>query len=151
MQNDWVVIRYDDKLPYQERMISCLEQVEEEIILFHHEDMFLYGPPDEEKIRELTGLVDRQELDIIKLSRASYNDNHPLVNNTTHADVYENPLDLKFAIQPSICRKEKLEEVYSKTSGNNIWEFEKNSSAVCHYFNIKTGMVWRKQDQKRGQ
>jgi hypothetical protein len=150
LKNDWIVIKYDDSLPYQERMLSCLEQVEEEIILFHHEDMFLYDSPDEEKIKELINLIEEEQIDIIKLARASYNEDHPLIRITTHSDVYDNPVNLKFAIQPSICRKEKLEEVYSKTFGNSIWEFEANSSAICDYFNIKTGMTWSEQDQKRG-
>ena len=150
LDNDWVLIKYNDSLPYQKRMLHCLEQVEEDIIIFHHEDMFLYESPNEQKLKELVELVHSEEIDIIKLARASYNDAYPLIKNTTHENVYENPIDLRFAIQPSICNKEKLELIYSKTYGNNIWEFEKNSSTVCEYLNIKTGMTWEEQDNKRG-
>lgn len=150
LDNDWVVIRYDDSLPYQKRMLHCLKQIEEDILIFHHEDMFLYDSPNEQKLNEFINLVKNNEIDIVKLARASYHDWHPLEKNTSHSDVYENPADLKFAIQPSICNKEKLELIYSKTYGNNIWEFEQNSSLICEYFNIKTGMVWQKGDNKRG-
>ena len=150
LDNDWIVIKYDDSLPYQKRMLHCLEQVEEDIILFHHEDMFLFDSPNEEKLKEIISLVENEEIDIVKLARASYDEAHPLVKNTTHENVYENPSNLKFAIQPSICNKEKLEFIYSKTYGNSIWEFEANSSMICDYFNIKTGMTWQEGDNKRG-
>jgi len=151
LDNDWIVIRYDDSLPYQKRMLHCLGQVKEDIILFHHEDMFLYDSPNEQKLKELVALVESEEIDIIKLARASYHESHPLERNTSHNDVYENPTNLRFAIQPSICNKEKLETIYSKTYGNNIWEFEANSSMICDYFKIKTGMTWEEGDNKRGQ
>ena len=64
--------------------------------------------------------------------------------------MYENPQNLRFAIQPSVCNKEKLMSIYSKTYGNNIWEFESNSSMICEYLGIKTGMTWQECDNKRG-
>ena len=42
LDNSWNVILYDDSLRYQDRVLSCLKKVKEEIIFFHHEDMFLY-------------------------------------------------------------------------------------------------------------
>jgi len=147
---DWNVIKYDDKLPYQKRVLHCLDQIEEDIFIFHHEDMFLYSQPDESVLKDLKKLVEDEEIDVVKLARASYNNNFPLVKNTSHKNVYENPHNLRFAIQPSICNKEKLQTIYKRTYGNNIWEFEKNSSDICSYFKIKTGMVWREEDNKRG-
>jgi len=150
LDNDWNVIRYDDALPYQKRMVHCLEQVEEETILFHHEDMFLFDSPNEKKLKEIISLVKNEKIDIVKLTRANYNEDSPLIRNTTHENIYENPNNLRFAIQPSVCNKEKLELIYNKTYGNSIWEFEANSSMVCEYFNIKTGMTWEQGDNKRG-
>ena len=150
LDNDWIVIKYDDSLSYQKRMLHCLAQVEEEIVLFHHEDMFLYDAPNKEKINQIVHLVKEGEIDIVKLARASYDENHPLINNTNHPDVYENPQNLRFAIQPSVCNKEKLMSIYSKTYGNNIWEFESNSSMICEYLGIKTCMTWQECDNKRG-
>lgn len=148
---DWNVIKYDDSLPYQKRVLQCLDKVEEDVFIFHHEDMFLYDSPDTELLTELISLVEEEEIDILKLARASYNELFPLVKNTSHEHVYENPYNLKFAIQPSICNKEKLKLIYKRTYGDNIWEFEKNSSMICSYFNIKTGMFWEDKDKKRGQ
>lgn len=147
---DWKIIKYDDNLPYQKRVLHCLDQIEEDIFIFHHEDMFLYDKPDKNMILELSKLVENGELDILKLARASYNESFKLTKNTSHENVYENPHDLKFAIQPSICNKEKLQTIYKRTPGKNIWEFEKNSSSISSYFKIKTGMVWQEKDKKRG-
>ena len=150
LNNGWTVVKYDDSLSYQERVVHCLKQIEEDVILFHHEDMFLYDSPKENKLREIISLVKSEEIHIVKLARASYDEHYPLLNNTSHPNIYENPPDLKFAIQPSICNKKKLIEIYQKTYGSNIWEFESNSSMICDYLGIKTGMTWEENDNKRG-
>ena len=151
LNNDWILVKYDDDLGYQKRVSSCLEQVKEKTIIFHHEDMFLYDAPDLQKLDEFVHLVaDEREIDIIKLARASYDEEHSLVKNTNHDDVYENPRNLLFAIQPSVCNKEKLKFIYDKTYGNDIWEFETNSGLICAHFGIKTGMIWQEGDDKRG-
>ena len=98
LDNSWNVILYDDSLRYQDRVLSCLKKVKEEIIFFHHEDMFLYDNPDETKLKEIINLVTKGEIDIVKLIRASYNQDDVLLRNTTHENIYENPKNLNFAI-----------------------------------------------------
>ena len=149
-QEGWELIRYDDGLKYQDRMVHCLENVEEEIILFHHEDMFLYEKPNEEVLKDLAQLIADEEIDIIKLIRASYRE-FSLRPVTSSEFVFENPHDLQYAIQPSLCNKEKLMLIYDKTGGDSIWEFEAFSSGVSTYFGVKTGMVYTENDVKRGQ
>jgi hypothetical protein len=146
----WEIIRYDDTMRYQQRMTHCLDLVEEDIVLFHHEDMFLYQEPKREVLDEFIELIEEGEVDIVKLIRASYSE-HRSAKVTSSEFIYENPQDLQFAIQPSLCDKEKLRLIYDKTSGDNIWEFESNSSAISSYFKIKTGMVYTESDIKRGQ
>lgn len=149
-RDNWELIRYDDEERYQQRITYCLESVSEEVVLFHHEDMFLYGEPDHDRLNEFAKLIENEDIDIIKLIRASYTDKlPPQVPGTSH--LYYNPADLQFAIQPSLCNKEKLNLIYDKTGGDNIWEFEAHSSRVSNHFQIKTAMAFTESDAKRGQ
>ena len=145
----WNYVLYDDKLPYQERFLSCLEQIEDEIVLFHHEDMFLYDKPDYEQLNDFSRLIQDEELDVIKLIRASYTPDVETTK-TQYELLYENPHNLKFAIQPSLCSTEKLKIIYKRTGGENIWKFEENSSQVCEYFGIKTAMTYAPEDKQIG-
>lgn len=149
-RDGWSLITYDDTEKYQNRMISCLEKIDDEIILFHHEDMFLYSEPKYEMIDNISEIVSSGEIDIVKLICASYG---PIDfrNITSLSYIYQNPPNLKFAIQPSVCNLKKLIEIYKTTSGENIWEFESNSSIVSDYLGIETGMVHLPSEQKRGE
>lgn len=149
-RQNWTLIKYDDGLRYQQRFLHCIDQVEEEVILFHHEDMFLYSDPKYDLLLEITEAIQNNEIDIVKLICASYGPIN-FENTTSVSCVYENPINLKFAIQPSLCNKNKLRMIYDKTGGANIWEFEAYSSKVCDYYNIRTGMTYLPEDAKRGE
>jgi len=42
-RDDYLTIKYDDKETYKNRILSCLHKIDnDEIVLFCHEDMFLY-------------------------------------------------------------------------------------------------------------
>ena len=57
--DDWTLIKYDDTLPYQQRVASCLEKLDsEDKIVFHHEDMFLFSEPDFEKLSEIDRMIE---------------------------------------------------------------------------------------------
>ena len=148
---NWTLVKYDDSKKYQQRLIHCLDQIEEEIILFHHEDMFLYDEPKYDHLEEIVKVIQNEEIDIVKLICASYGTFRARKKMTSLPYIYENPTNLKFAIQPSMCKKSKLRMIYDKTGGDNIWLFETYSSGTVEYFGIKTGMTYLPDDKKRGQ
>ncbi len=46
-RDDYLVIKYNDELTYKNRILSCLNDIDDdEIVLFCHEDMFLYKEPN---------------------------------------------------------------------------------------------------------
>jgi len=148
----WHLIKYNDSQRYQQRVIMCLDQIEEEVVLFHHEDMFLYDEPKYEHLNNIAVVISNGEIDIVKLICASYTSIN--FQNTAPPSlpyIFKNPAGLKFAIQPSMCKKSALRQVYDKTGGDNIWQFESFSSQICEYFNVKTGMTYLPEDKKRGQ
>ena len=145
--DDWSVIFYDDKKSYQERVYESLSNIEEEIIIFHHEDMFLIDNPNWKIMNNLINLINSGEIDLIKLIKASYDDQeHYICKNNIHY----NPNNLLFAIQPTIIKKENLIRIYKHTKGENIWQFEKNSNMLINYLGYSSCYYHEGTENKRG-
>ena len=57
-RDDYLVIKYNDELTYKNRVLSCLNDIDDnEIVLFCHEDMFLYKKPNFEIIDKYINLI----------------------------------------------------------------------------------------------
>lgn len=113
---------YDSKKSYRDRVLQALHKmhVRNRPVLFMHEDMFLYKAPDSQKLEEFYNLVDSDKADVVKLIRAE----DFLRKSDIHPNLYLNPPNLRFAIQPSIIKISKLIEVFEGCSGGSIWELE---------------------------
>jgi len=144
----WEVITYNDALPYQQRVVSCLKQLKDEIIVFSHEDMFLYDDMDLPQIQEFKNLVRSDEVEFIKLLRGGYTDDKK--ESSLHQNLLTSPPDMIFTIQPTICKVKNLITVYRDTSGDSIWSFEANAYLTTSKNNFKGCMVYREGDSKRG-
>ena len=146
-RNDYVVLKYDDKESYKLRILSCINQLnDEEIILFTHEDMFLYSKPNIEVISEYVNLIDKEKCDIIKLIRAFEN----LEKSNLHSFLYKNPEQQLFSIQPSLLKIKTLKKIFTDVPGKNIWEFEGNTNS-SYLGNINSLCSFDKNlDQERG-
>ena len=101
---DHVVFLYDENTPYTKRVVDALSQIEEDIILYLHEDMFLYDTPQYEKIEKCINEMKNSDIDMIKLIKT-------------------NCSDYGFSVQPSLWKRESflrlLDGVFL-----NIWELE---------------------------
>lgn len=145
----WTIIQYDDNLPYQQRVASCLEQLEsEDKIIFHHEDMFLLNKPDYKKLLEVERMVEQEEAHFIKLCKATYRPHEFYLERAS--DVFHCPRDLAFAIQPTMCKVKNLLTIYQQTPGSNIWEFEANSNITCARNNMVCCFVNQEGEQRIG-
>ena len=124
-RDDYFVIKYDDKLTYKNRVLSCLNDIDDnEIVLFCHEDMFLYKKPNFEIIDEYINLVKNDNCELVKLIRAFEN----LNKSNLHKKLFKNPDKQLFSIQPTIIKIKTLKHIYKTVPGENIWEFEANTS-----------------------
>jgi hypothetical protein len=125
-RDDYQVIPYFDDNTYTKRFVECLDKLHpEEIVILHHEDMFLYDTPNHRLISELSELVKEDKAHFIKLIRLG-----EIRRTALHESLSENPLNLMFAIQPTICKVKNLRTVYAETPGDTIWQFEANSSDI---------------------
>lgn len=146
-RKDYTVLKYDDNESYKRRILSCVNQLnDEEIILFTHEDMFLYSKPNIGVISEYINLIDKEKCDIIKLIRAFEN----LEKSNLHSFLYKNPEKQLFSIQPSLLKVKTLKKVFANVPGENIWEFEGNTNS-SYLGNINSLCSFDKNlEQKRG-
>ena len=124
-RDDYLVVKYNDELTYKNRVLSCLNDIDDnEIVLFCHEDMFLYKKPNFEIIDEYINLVKNDNCELIKLIRAFEN----LDKSNLHKKLFKNPDKQLFSIQPTIIKIKTLKHIYKTVPGDNIWEFEANTS-----------------------
>ena len=124
-REDYLTIKYDDNKIYKDRILSCLDKInDEEIVIFCHEDMFLYDRPDFNTINQYINFIENEKCNLIKLIRAFDN----LQRSNIHEKLFINPDNQLFSIQPTILKIKTLKYIYKSVPGNNIWEFEANTS-----------------------
>lgn len=143
----WEVLYYEDSLPYQQRVLSCLSKLDDETVVFHHEDMFLTATPDHEALKYFSSLVEQDCVSFIKLLRGGYYDT---LLKSNYSGLLVSPTDMVFTIQPTVCKKKDLETMYRETPGNSIWEFESNTAKTTEKEEFTGCMAFEKGDSKRG-
>ena len=146
-REDYLVIKYNDELTYKNRVLSCLNDIDDnEIVLFCHEDMFLYKKPNFEIIDEYINLVKNDNCELVKLIRAFEN----LDKSNLHEKLFKNPDKQLFSIQPTIIKVKTLKHIYKTVPGDNIWEFEANTSKKYLKDIISLCSFDLNEDKKRG-
>ena len=124
-REDYSIIKYDDKNSYKDRILSCLDKLNtEEIVLFCHEDMFLYNKPNFAIINDYIKLIESEKCDLIKLIKAFEN----LEKSNLHQKLYINPNEQLFSIQPTLLKIKTIKYIFKNVPGKNIWEFEANTT-----------------------
>jgi hypothetical protein len=115
-------ILYDSNLKYTDRVLSCLEQLDENMcVIFQHEDMPLYDFPMYDTLNEFIELVESDKVDMIRLLRVV-----PMLESSgIHPILYKNPSNNLFSIQPTIIKVKTLKEIFKLVPDRNIWEAEK--------------------------
>lgn len=131
---------YDDTITYTERWKSILNQLQENTILFLHEDMILLGAPDIDLLETYTNLVESNKIRSVKLLFAG----DTSVPSYIHPTLVSNDL-AKFSIQPTILTKHTFIQILEDVGKKNIWEFEIAVSRHFGDFMVRVG-----KEQKRG-
>lgn len=146
--DNWSFIPYRDEDSYSDRMYTCLEQIDTELCLFHHEDMFLYDEPNKELLSLYENIVLNDDIDFIRLLRSvdapSYNYKgiktlSPVPNHSRYF----------FSVQPTICKTKSLLKIYKNTKIDHIRQFEPCVQQVCRDLKIK-GLFHHNKEPKRG-
>jgi hypothetical protein len=136
-------LKYDDRNTYPQRLLSCLEKLESyEFVFFDHEDMFLYGMPDYQKLDKYYQLMSIGMFDFIRLIKGGDCQYEPVMECPT---LYSLNLKSKwiFSIQPSFWRRKVLMNVLRANHNCNIWELEMNSQKVVKKIGLKSSFSYR--------
>lgn len=144
---DWNIILYEDTDKYQMRVYKSLQQIKEEIIIFHHEDMFLIDYPKQNVMEKMINKVRAGTIDLIKVGKASYTGQK---DRQLEENLFINPSNLSFAIQPTVIKKEALINIYKATKGDSIWSFENNSNNYVNFINYTSCYYYEGTENKRG-
>lgn len=117
--DEYSVIIYDNNDSYVDRLLKTLPQIQEDVILFLHEDMVLYDYPQINSINDYATYVRNNSVDSIKLIYVNGNDSQFDLDNTLISNEYS-----KFSIQPTLISPKNFLSLLESISSKNIWEFE---------------------------
>lgn len=118
---DFKTITYTDGTLYTSRLKECLNKIDENVILFIHEDMILYDEPKHDYIEKYYNYVKDGIVDSIKLIYVKENDTVSNFDKTLISNGYS-----KLSIQPTIISTRKFIEILNSNKDLNIWDFEIN-------------------------
>ncbi len=138
--SDYVQIIYDDSKKYTERWNQILPQIEEDIILFLHEDMILFDSPKFDFIEKYYSYVKNDEVNSIKLILAGDSFSRAPFDETLFTNEYS-----KFSIQPTIVKKTTFKKILEETGELNIWDFEQAVPSTGKDYMVGIG-----REKKRG-
>jgi hypothetical protein len=137
---DYKQIHYDDSKKYTERLQQILPQVEEDIILFLHEDMILLDFPMYDYLKKYFAYVNDDMVDSIKLIYAGNYFTESIFDKTLVTNEHS-----KFSIQPTLIKTKTFIKILEKFPPLNIWDFENAVTTHNRDFMVKIG-----EEKKRG-
>ena len=147
LPENWEIVTYDESLSYNKRMASCLNAINEEYVIIHHEDMPLYDKPDLDFIEDKIEMMPLYNIDYIKLIKGG----NVGIPETQFSDkLYELPRngDCYFSVQPSLCKRESLQKLYENCDVENIHEFEPKAHLMSILLNYKNLYYYDNEPQR---
>ena len=135
---------YNENDIYSERLKKSLEKVKEDIILYQHEDMFLYKKPDISTLKKYIHYLSNSDYSFIRLSRTG-DCSLKSIDHNLH-EVESSSTDF-FAVQPTLWKRKDFIYFLKCAGLKNIWDLELSSNKIKH--NIK-GLMHYGDEPARG-
>lgn len=107
-ENKYKVIEYDDKLPYMERMLRILENIESEYVIWTHEHNILVAQPQQNVINKTVKFMEENNADQVRLFVSGIN--NPIFQDGFHKIGYGSHY---FSVNTAMWRKTSLQSVAS--------------------------------------
>jgi hypothetical protein len=142
---EFIEINYNNDDKYSSRLFSCLNQINDDHILYLHEDMLLYDYVDISKLKFLHNFIRENNHDFIRLIKSGVNSNHPVNNNLYRLD----EMDFLFSITPTIWDREYLKGVLNDHKDLSIWELEESADSTLRE-KQEHGLYWYNSEPSRG-
>jgi hypothetical protein len=111
---------YDQEKSYTERLYSCLSQIQDQVVLFLHEDMILFDKPDLQKIYNYIESIEKGDSSSIKLIPVG-----EILYRSQQDTTLIHTTASQFSIQPTLIKVSRLQEILQEAGPVSIWELER--------------------------
>ena len=144
--DDITPIIYDNSESYRNQMLSCLKQIQEKYIIYTSEDYILYDFVQQDKIEEVSIILDETSYSFCKFIKGPEKTNHYKGNLFI---IDENDSNF-FAQQASIWKTKDFLKIFETApSQNTRMQHEPGGSAICRQLGF-TGLQYFSNTNKRG-
>jgi hypothetical protein len=146
---DFVKLLYDDNETYRNQFLGCLEQIEEEFILYTSEDYILFDLVNQEKISYILEALSNSDYSFVKLTKGP--------EEVSPHKGYEKLFVIDpngsnfFAQQASVWRTRDFERMFrASPESNGRMQQEPGGSDVCRSIGMTKGLQYHDCEKKRG-
>ena len=141
-----IEVIYDDSEKYSNRLISCLENIEDDFFIYLHEDMLIYDHVDVPQLNKIFNFIKtNNNYKFVRLLKSGVNSNLPVSDNLYRLG----EMDFLFSITPTIWDKEYLEGVLNDHKDLSIWDLEIYADRTLRE-KQEHGLYWYNNEDSRG-
>jgi hypothetical protein len=127
IENGCIFIEYNNDLIYSEKLYQTLNKIQEEYIVYLHEDMILYDKPNLEEIMKIKEIMETKRIDFVRFCiNDGTQDQEVFIDSNLRSYIGE----YYFSVQPTIWKTESLKQFMEKES-KGIWDLESFSQKSC--------------------
>lgn len=144
---DCDVIINDENLPWCQRLVDCLQKIDEEYIVWMLEDFILYDKVDINNIIRIKSFLENTDYSSVKLLRAGVDGGKEVGKN-----IYETPKDniYLYSLNPAIWKKEDLIKLFTQYRPDRLFgNIEIEASKVCRQIGVHS-CYYYDNDPRRG-
>lgn len=143
-------VEYSESHNYATRLLECLQYVDEEFVLIHHEDMIFYDYVDMEMFEYYFKIIENNnQFAYLKLIRGGVSNFEPVLFIDGVYNLQENE-QYRYAVQPAIWRKSILIKILENCLNCSIYEMEDKASKYMIENKVPVLFAYNKEDIKRG-
>jgi len=149
------IMKYDCKVysesdKYSKRLLTCLENIPEQFVVIHHEDMLFYDDVDIDYFTYYLEIIKNSDFSYLKLLKGGISQQLP---EKYMEGIYKLQYDeiYRYAVQPAIWKKDDLIKILKRFDNCSIYELEEGG--VSKYMldnNFKCLFAFNEGDRKRG-
>lgn len=138
----------DDKSFYYDRIISCLEHIEEDYVLYMQEDFILYDQVNIEEFNKCFNYLKNGDSSCIKMIRSGSD----TLEEKKETDIYKSCDFLSAVHQATIWKKSHLIDILENLEPKNLRDFEINGNAsyTMNELGYQSTFYFHQSSPKRG-
>jgi len=147
--DSFIKLLYDDNDTYRNQLLSCLEKIQEEYILYTSEDYVLFDFVNKEKLNYIINALDNSDYSFVKLTKGP--------EDVSRDQSYEKLFVIDpasgnfFAQQASVWRTKDFKKIFKESpSTNGRMQQEPGGSEICRRIGITKGWQYHDSEKKRG-